>query len=161
MAPKNTNKTMHALLGVHDNLKGQATKVLADLAATFSSKRHLFTEKKKTIKYMKEDAPDTVEVESSIQTTVSKEIAWISGHLASFIDVSYQIDVGNTSAKADIVLASGEVLAVGVPAATLLNLERHRLPQIKALIEAIPTLDPAKGFTPDQTMGPEIGRAHV
>jgi len=71
------------------------------------------------------------------------------------VDVAYQVDVANTTAKADIETEDGAIIAKDVPATTLLQLEK-RIAEWKDLIVAIPTLDPAKGFQPD----PEHGRGH-
>jgi hypothetical protein len=68
------------------------------------------------------------------------------------MDVDFQIDMANTQARADIVLEDGTVVATGVPATALLQLEKS-LKKVQDLAVAIPTLDPAKGFTPDTQKG--------
>lgn len=143
---------IHELLAVQGNLQGQATKTLTDLKASLHSKRHLYEEVNEFFQPNEEGKPtEQIEVKS-IQTTVQKEIKWISKHLTSALDVSYQVDVANTQAKADIVAEDGTIIAKDVPATFLLQLEK-RVVEWQDLIDKIPTLDPAKGFKPDPAKG--------
>jgi uncharacterized FlaG/YvyC family protein len=143
---------LYELLAVYESTTGQASKVRGELAATFDKKRHLFEGRKKTFRSLEENVEDQVEAQQEIQSTVAKEIRWISGYLAKSADVAYQIDVANTEAKADVVDENGDVLLKQVPATTLLQLAK-RVAEWKDLILAIPTLDPAKGFVEDKGHG--------
>lgn len=156
-----TGKTtkLHELLAVHDNLKGQSTKVTKDTMGSFSSKRHLFEAKVKLVRSLKDNEPDVTESQSSIETTVAKEVMFVVKHLTSLINVSSQIDAANTGARADILNEDGSVFMKDVPAGTLLNLEKHRIPELRDFIHSIPTLDSAKGFTPATDMGPGYYKA--
>lgn len=149
---------LHELLAVDSNLKVQADKTRTELRNTFEKKRHLFAEKKIVTTPMTEGAQQTTEVQSEIQTTVAKELDWISGHIAKALDVTYQIGVANQSAKADVVLEDGTVLLKDVPATVLLDLEK-RVKEMMDLIQTIPTLDPAKGFVEDSARGKGYFRA--
>lgn len=139
---------LHELLAASGTLSGQADKTRADLISTFNSKKHHFGEKK--VEFVPDSADEKNEVreQSSIQTTVHDEIEWICGKMAKAINVDHHIDVANTSAKADVVLEDGTVLLKDVPSTSLLQIG-HTLDAVHSLIEAIPTLDPTKGFTPD------------
>jgi hypothetical protein len=141
---------LHELLAVDSNLKVQADKTRTELRKTFEGKRHLFAEKKIVTTPLAEGGQQTTEIQSEIQTTVTKELEWFGGHMAKAIDVSYQIGVANQAAKADIVLEDGTVLLKDVPATVLLELEK-RVKEMMDLIQAIPTLDPAYdwSFTPN------------
>lgn len=143
---------LHELLAVDGNLDGQATKTRTELTATFEKKRHLFEEKRVTFQPIEEGAQPVTESQSDIQTSVAQEIEWISNLLRKSIDVSHQIDVANTVAKANILTEDGEEIAIGIPATSLLQLEK-RVKEVHDLIVAIPTLDPAKGFSPDADRG--------
>ncbi len=145
-----STQSLHELLAIENNLKGQSDKCRAQLADTFDKKRHLFGSKVVVFQPNAEGQQPETTVESDVQTTVGSELKWLSGHLTKAIDVSLQVAEANTSARADIVLESGETIATGVPATALLELEK-RVAEIKSLVEAVPTLDPAKGFTPDAT----------
>lgn len=151
---------LHELLAVETNLETQATKVRTDLTETFQKKRHLFEEKRVTFSAMAEGTPPVVESQSNIQSTVAKELDWVSKHLAKALDASYQVAEANTQARADVVLDddAGTVLLKDVPATSLLELEK-RLVEIRELVSSAPTLDPAKGFSPDDQKGAGIYKA--
>lgn len=143
---------LHELLAVNANKKGQADKCRADLTDTFNKKRHLFTEKLVTFKPTGEGAQPVTEEQSDLQTTVAKELKWVTDVLSGSFDVAFQIAVTNTVATADLILENGKVLAKSVPATALLELET-RLNEVHALVLQIPTLDPAKGYRPDTARG--------
>jgi len=149
---------LHELLAVDANLKVQADKTRTELRNTFTNKRHLFTEKKVVTIPLQEGAQPTTDVQSDLQTSVTKELAWWGGHLAKSVDISYQIATTNMTAKADVVMEDGTVLLKDVPATALLELEK-RVKEAMELIQAIPTLDPAKGFAVDEERGKGIYRA--
>jgi len=151
---------LHELLAVETNLETQATKTRTDLAATFEKKRHLFEEKRVLFVPSEEGKPAVTEGQSDIQSTVRKELKWISAFLQKALDASFQVAEANTVARADIILDddAGTVLVKDVPATALLELEK-RIAEIHALVHAVPTLDPAKGFTADPERGEHIYRA--
>lgn len=153
---------MHELLAVFDDLKGQATKTRTDLQATFNSKPHLFRKKIVTFRSNQPGVEPVTESQSDIQSTLSKELTWVSNFLTKAIDASYQIDLGNTQAKADLVVESSDgtvaLTVKDVPATSLLQLEKYLL-QVRELAAAIPTLDPAQGFEPDKASGAGIFKA--
>lgn len=149
---------LHELLAVQDNLKGQATKVMNDLKGTFANKPHLFEESVTTLEPTTEDIQAETVVHKTIQTTVPKEIGWISKHIAKGIDIGYQVDIGNTAARAEVYTEDGAKLLPEMPATALMQLE-HRLVDIKEMIQAIKTLDPAKGFTIDTNKGLDVYKA--
>lgn len=149
---------IHELLAVQENLKGQATKVMGDLKATFTNKPHLFEEARTTFEPSTEGGKTETIEHKTIQTTVPKEIEWASKHLAKAIDIGYQVDVANGKTAADVITESGETLLKDIPATALLQLE-HRLVDIKELVQSIKTLDPAKGFEPDPSRGDHIYKA--
>lgn len=149
---------LHELLAVESSLENQANKVRNDLATTFEKKRHLFEEKKIVFTPSGESGQSVVESQLDLQSTVTKELKWITTHLAKALDASYQVAETNTAARADVVLEDGAILLKDVPATALLELEK-RLTEIAALVNAIPTLDPAKGFTVDTARGTGIYQA--
>lgn len=149
---------LHELLAVESNLENQANKTLQELGGTFEKKRHLFEEKRVTFTPNEENAKTVTEEQKDIQTSVSQEITWISNILTKAVDVAYQIDEANTQARADVVTEDGETLLKEVPATALLQLEK-KLKVIHDLANAIPTLDPAKGFEIDQQKGKGVYKA--
>jgi hypothetical protein len=149
---------LHELLAVESNLSTQANKTRGELIETFHKKRHLFEEKRVTFTPDTEGAQAVTETQSDIQSTVLKEITWISGVMAKSWDVSHQVDLANTKAVADVVTEDDVTLLKDVPATSLLQLEK-RLKEVSDLVQAIPTLDPAKGFQPDEQRGKGIYQA--
>jgi hypothetical protein len=139
---------LHELLAVDANLKGQAQKCRTELQSTLEKKRHLFAQKLVTFTPLAEGAPAETREQSDIQTTVKKEVEWLSNIIKKAVDASYAIDIANTTAKADVVLEDGTTLLKDVPATALLQLEK-RVKEISEFIHTIPTLDPAKGFEQD------------
>ena len=150
---------LHELLAVHGNLKTQADKLRSDLGTTFEKKRHLFEEKRVTFEPLAETATGGVtEVQTDLQSKVRDELGWISKTLIKAIDVSHAINKGNTMATADVILDDGVILLTGMPATTLLELEKT-CKEIFELLGGIPTLDPAKGFAPASDRGDGIYKA--
>lgn len=139
---------LHELLAVHSNLETQFTQTMGQLQDTFTKKHAHFGEKLKVFHSNEPEVQPVTEEQSALQTTVSKELDWISKFIVQAIDVSHQIDKANTIAVADIVVEGDISVAFSVPATTLLELEK-RLVEIQKLFLAIPTLDPVKAFEPD------------
>ncbi len=149
---------LHELLAVESDLRGQAESCRTDLKATFEKKSHHFTKKVITFKSSVDGMPDKTESQLNLQTSVKKELEWIADKLAKALNTGHQIDMANTTAQADVVLEDGTVLLKAVPPTSLLRLE-HRVVEIKDLVGAIGTLDPAKGFLEDATEGEGVFRA--
>jgi len=146
------------LLAVDGQLKGQAERTRTDLRATFEKKRHLFEEKRRTYQPSQEGATPVVEEQSDIQATVASELRWLADLWSRAVDTSYQVAEGNMQARSDVVLDDGTILLSQVPATALLELEK-RGAELQEVIASIPTLDPAKGFRPDDDRGQWISRA--
>lgn len=148
---------LHELLAVSASLSNQLSKVTGDLSHTFEKKRHLFEAKSVTFIPKAENEPTVTEEQSTLQSTIMSELRWIVGHFAKAIDVAHQINVGNRSAAATVTLRDG--LTIGpLPATTLLELEK-RLMAFQAIIQAVPTLDPAKSFAPAPDIGNDVYRS--
>ena len=141
---------LHEILAVESNLENQANKCRTDLLNTFEKRRVLFEEKKIVFTPSTEGEQETVESQLDIQSNIPKEITWISQHIAKALDASYQVAEANTRARADVELEDGAVVLRNVPATSLLELEK-KLAEVHALVAAIPTLDPTKGFVKDES----------
>ncbi len=146
---------LHELLAASAPLAGQAQATRTELMGTFNNKRVLFQQKLITYTPLDGDGKVETREQSDIQSSIHDEIEWISGIMAKAIDAAHAIDVANTEAKGDIVLEDGTTLVAGVPASALLQLEK-RLKETAELIKTIPTLDPAKAFKPDASMGTHV-----
>lgn len=149
---------LHELLAVESSLRTQAEATRADLINTFEKKRTHFSEVVQTFKSNKEGEEPKVEARLGLQSTVTKELEWISDKIAKALDAAHQVDLANLEARADVVFEDGTILLKSVPATSLLQLEK-RIKEIQTLVTAIPTLDPSKGFEPDPGRGEGIYRA--
>lgn len=146
---------MHELLAIDTQVKGQAQAATADLKNTFEKKRHShFVHKITTFKSNKEGVEPKVEQAQELQTTVRRELKWLGDKLAAALDIGHQVDVGNTLAKADVVLDDGTTLLKDVPGISLLQIG-HRLKELQDFVATIPTQDPAQGFKRDEKMSAE------
>lgn len=143
---------LHELLATSSSIEAQSAKVITDLTNTFQKKSHLFGETIVTTTNIEGDSAPVTDTQSSIQTTVYRELKWVSELIAKSFDINYQIDSANTLAQADVVLEDGTTLLTGIPATALLQLEKS-LRKVQELATAIPTLDPAKGFSSDTVRG--------
>lgn len=146
---------LHESLAVNSNLEGQAYKCVGELKDTFTKRHHLFGQKLITFQPNGEGAVVSTEEQSEMESTVGKELVWASDFIVALLNSDHQINEANTKARADIVLDDGQVFLKGLPATSLLELEK-RIKWIQELITAVPTLDPAKGFKPDAAKGPGI-----
>jgi len=145
----------HELLAVKSNVVLDSSTSIAGLVETFQKSLHHFTEERITFHPAEEGAPAVTEKVLNLQTDVHRELERIRHNVARAIDVNYQIALGNVGASADVVLDGGKVLFERLPATALLDL-KNSVQEIRALVLAIPTLDPVKGFD----LAPERG-AHV
>jgi hypothetical protein len=149
---------LHELLAVNASLKSQADKTRGDLMATFKNKAHHFSEKLVSYKADEEGSQTVVESQLDLQTSVPQELKWIAPFIVKSLDAQYQIAEANTQARASVVLENGASLLTDLPATCLLELEK-RAQELHGFVAAIPTLDPAKGFTPDTQRGKGIYKA--
>jgi hypothetical protein len=150
---------LHEILAVEGPLKAQADKTRTELiSTTFDKKRHLFFEKITTFQPTAEGAVPVVEEQSSLQSTVRKELGWIQGIWSKALDGAHAIAEANTQARADVVLEDGTVILKNVPVTSLLELEK-RAQEMQELVAAIPPLDSAKNFVLDPDRGKDIYKA--
>ena len=149
---------LHEFLAIEGPLKAQADKTGKDLAHTFEKKRHLFSKKVETFIPLAEGAPAETIEQSNLETTVAKELKWISDIWTKAIDGAAAIAEANTVARADVILDGGKVLLKNVPATSLMELLK-RATEIQELVQQIPNLDSAKNFTLDESQGKGIYKA--
>lgn len=149
---------LHELLAVDNSLKTQSTTTRNELRNTFEKKTHLFSRKQVVITPIEEGKKQTTEVQSSIQTSVAKELKWIGNFIAKELDSEYLIGMANKTAQADVILENGDIILKDIPSTVLLSLEKQ-LTEVRELAKAIPTLDPAKGFVQDPNEEPGISKA--
>lgn len=150
---------LHEILAAESPLMTQMAKTRADLENTFEKKPLHFAKRQVTFIPFAENVKAEIEDQLDLQSTVARELQWISGIMAPAIDAGFQIDEANGEARADILLPDGSILAKDVCATALLRLE-HRADELLQLVTKIPTMDPSKGFqlAPDQGEGVYVSR---
>ena len=84
-------------------------------------------------------------------STVDQKLDHVLPVASRYYDVLCSKEIGNTNAKADVVV-DGEVVMSGVPATFLLALE-PRLKKLRDMLMAIPTLEPAIKWEPNASGG--------
>lgn len=153
---------LHEVLAVEGNLKNQTDAVRKELMQTFDKKRHHFTRKLVTFKSNQENVPPVTEEQLDLQSTIGAELKWITNIWKNSLDASYQVAEANTKARADVILDDGSIILKDVPATALLELEK-RVQELHDFVNAIPTLDPAKGFqlAPNEGAGVYVAREEV
>lgn len=97
--------------------------------------------------------------EKKIITNVYARLDYTFGLIGKQIDVQHGIDLGNTIAKADIVVGDKTILS-NVPATTLLFLEKQ-VSIWKDLIENAPTLSNTVDWVPDTQNGKHFWRSRT
>ncbi len=149
---------LHELLAVEGSLKSQADKTRTDLMSTFEKKQHHFSEKIQSYTPHGEGEVAVVEGQLDLQSTVPRELKWISEFLIKALDVSYKVAEANTIARADVILDNGTVMLSQIPVTGPLELEK-RGKELHDFVAAIPTLDPARGFRADPDKGADVFKA--
>lgn len=151
---------LHELLAVEQELKGNADRARNQSLETFRAKQAHFGGLRRTFRPFavaenQENTGERLEAETRLVTTVVEELETMLKAVGEAVDVGYQIDEGNTRARADIVV-DDQVVAADVPATFLLQLER-RLREVSAVLKEVPCFDPVKLWHPD----PGADKKHV
>lgn len=153
---------LHELLAVKPTREGEADNLMKKHTASFKSELHLFSRTKKVFFPATEGvdgAKEVVEEDRPLVTSVAKEARFVLDKLTDCVDLNYTIDCANTEAKADIILDNDIPIVKDVPATFLVHLEK-RLNQVLKLVEDMATADPAAGYQPDPSEGPNVLKAN-
>ena len=141
---------LNQILSIEKGIKSRAYAELSDLHKT-CQKPALFNGFTKSYVRKSEDDDEYPQESQQIQVRAGDAIAYMRELLVPLFDVVASKDAANTVAAADIVV-DGHVLAAGVPATTILFLEKQ-INDIRSFIEAMPVLDPAERWQFDEVSG--------
>lgn len=130
---------LHELLAVEQDLRGQASKMLAETASVFGKPDFFKGSVFSFTPFDEADAHLAEEKHEELVTTVPDRLAYTFRAIAKYWDAVAQKDATNQLAMADVVL-DGEVLVKSVPSTTLLGLE-SKLVELRTAIQSMPTLD--------------------
>jgi hypothetical protein len=146
---------IHELLAVEKDVKDVFSKILDETVKTFNQRSAHFLETRKAYHPFSEqdkDLPD--EEHTPMVTTVMDKLNYAQGHIIRFVDVELQKERANQTAKSDIVVempdGKTKVILADAPVTFLVQMESS-LERIRKVYDEIPTLDPSKTWTKDET----------
>lgn len=141
---------LNQIVAVENGTKSRTTRELTELHRT-TQKPALFTGINRNYT-PKDDEGDRLPSETTlVQKNVEDVLDEASKVLTRLFDVVLTKEVGNTEAKADVVV-DGQVLLVDVPVTYLLFLEKQ-LVDVHTFVAKLPTLDPAQHWSLDENSG--------
>ncbi len=152
---------LHEVLAVFPSTKGAAAKILAETLKTFKDKKHLFGESLKTYRHLIENEAEHYkqpEEHSVMGTTVGQKLAHMAEFVGPFIDAGFQIDTTNTRAVAAISVQ--DLTLPALPATFLMQFDK-RLGELRKIYDEMPTLDPKRKWTEDESRGDGVYTADV
>lgn len=132
---------MHQLLAVEPDLGKKADALILEAKATFAKadrfEGHVRRVEMFDLARSKEETQDS----KAVVTTVDEKLGFVLPAVANYFDSLYQKELGNQTAKADLIV-NGVVIAKDVPATFLLGMEKRLQAMRDNLFLTIPTLDP-------------------
>jgi hypothetical protein len=146
---------IHELLAVEKDVKDVFSKILDETAETFNQRSAHFLETRKSYRPyndLDKDLPD--EEHTPMVTTVEDKLTYAQGHIIRFVDVELQKERANQTAKSDIIVempdGKPKTILTEAPVTFLVQME-SALDRIRKVYDKIPTLDPAKTWSKDET----------
>lgn len=139
---------LHEVLAVESGLQTAAKKINEETIRTFGKKDEHFVETTREVKHFAEEDQklDTSETKAMV-TTVFDKLIYTTGPNIRAFDAYLQKEATNQKAHADVVI-DDKTLLTAVPVTVLLGLET-KLVELRAVYEAIPTLQPGPTWQPD------------
>lgn len=150
-------KKLHEVLATEKMVQETAHKVWNEAITTFTKKGDHLRGYHKTLKMIDEERQEEaagVEEHKEIVTTVGRKLNYLRNATVRYLDLLGQKELTNQVARADLVV-DGEILIEAAPATLLLGLE-SRLKHLRAVVEAVPTLDPGVDWVEDSSQGEGI-----
>ena len=147
---------LHGVIAVLPSLKGTANQALTSVRTTFKNREHQFGGHSKSYRPMESGGDNQQPEEVPMTMTVGEELAHFQEQFTPFLDASYQVDVTNTKAKADVIVDGLELK--DVPATFLLQFEK-RIGEMRQALGEVPVLDQKFNWTPDETLGKGVYKA--
>ena len=150
---------LHELLAAEKTPTGAWNQLYEDTLKKFKNPTHFFEGHTKSLK-MIEGTPENANIEAQareekpVTTTVLDTLRYALEIFAKAENLQYQKNATNRAASGDV-MWRGQVLLKDMPVDELLGLEA-RLARIRALYEAIPTLDATKYWKTAPQMGMNV-----
>lgn len=141
---------LHEGLAIHKDRLSVFKKVLDEARGVFKGAAH-FQGHVKRIEYFDADNEKyNATEEKKVDETVPSKLDYVNGHMRTLLDLDYQIENANTSARADLFI-DGKGVALNVPVGFLLTIE-NKFKEYRAALEMIPTHAPGIEWLPDTAM---------
>lgn len=141
-------RKLHEILAIRKDVASNANRVFT-AAYHNVQKTALLAGIARTYQPLDDEGEQFPPESNKVQLTAQQLITEVSAALTRMFDVTLTQDVGNTKARADIVI-DGSTLAVDVPVSYLLFLEKQ-LVDLRTFITKLPVLDPAENWAFDGT----------
>lgn len=149
---------LHELIAVEADTQTTAKKVVEEATVTFSKKADHFIEKVVRLEMFDEKDKNQERTDAkAMVTTVFQKLDYVRKSVGKYYDLLLQKEKTNQNARADLVV-DGVVLLKDVPGTFLLGME-NRLKELRAMYEAIPTLQPGPFWMEDPTKDKGVYRS--
>lgn len=153
---ENEGGQMHQLLAVKGDLHATATTVSKKTLENFG-KRHMFDGALRTYEHFDsgEDKDQTEEPEehSDVAATVGENLQHFAEYFSPYLDCCFQMDSTNRKSSGEIKLDGLEM--TDIPTTFLMQL-KNIVPEIRKVLDAIPTLDAKHDWENDKQFGPAV-----
>jgi predicted nucleic acid-binding protein len=147
---------LHELLAVLGDASTASSAIIKETSNTFSKKPDHFKGQTRKLEFFEESrSGENVSETKEIVTTVDDKLDHTCKVVGRYWDALLEMEATNATAKADIVLPDGTVVAKDVPATFLLGMET-RLKEFREMLNQMPTLDPALNWKQDDLAGDHI-----
>ena len=150
---------LHQLLAVQGDLEGKWKRVKDEAVTTFTKRTEHFTGSTKRLEMFDDKDKQLEESGAShreLTSTVDKKLEYIRSDCVRFFDALLQKEATNQDARSDLEV-DGVTLGTDLPATWLLGMEQ-KLKELRAVYEAIPTLQPGIKWEPDESLGKGVYR---
>ena len=142
---------LHAVLAVVDDKKKFVAAILGEAATLFTKKEDNFEGHLKTYTPKAEDGDELPPDTKPVNTTVEEKLKYVFKSIASGVDTILEVEETNGSGNAKADLTIDGVSLGKFSATSLLSLERE-LSNVRTVCKEIPTTDPAREWTLDETV---------
>lgn len=143
-------RALHEILAIRKGVASEANRVVTK-AYHDAQKAPLLAGITRTYQPLNDDGEQFPPESNKVQVSAQGLINDVEAALVRMFDVTLTQDMGNTKARADIVI-DGSTLAADVPVSFLLFLEKQ-LVDLRTFITKLPVLDAAESWTFDPTTG--------
>ena len=151
----NNGGQMHQLLAVKGDLHSTATTVSTKTLENFA-KKHLFDGALRTYESFEEgdqDQTEEPEDRSHVAVTVGENLKHFSEYFSPYIDCCFQMDSTNRKSSGEIKLDGLEMK--DVPTTFLMQI-KNIIPEIRKVLDKIPTLDAKHEWDKSGEFGPAV-----